>query len=210
MLLYAILVVGVLVVVSESFKFEEVSRLAQVGIPLYSLVMAVITIVRDHTHLWFIVPALAVGALLGWLQTTHVQVKRTDEKDRFGRPVVKVRKGWTYALGWALVFVSGICFHILLQGTLPWDDVWKDLAKDVARDITSVFFFTSGVSWYTWAISGSAAYMYGFILRAKDPDVAEALHDEDMGFGLHVKPLGQKIIDEIWRRKKSKTDDTDN
>lgn len=209
MLFLVVLIVGVLYVVAESFKFEPISRLAQVGLPTYSLVMAVVTLVRDPSQWPWIFLAIPVGMAIGWFQTTHVETRVSEDRDKRGRRKVQIRRGWSYALGWALVFVAGICFHVALQGAMPWDDLLDDLAKDVARDLFTILLFTSGVSWYVWAISGSAGYTYALVLRLTDPDVAEALHDaprpghEDE---YRMSPV-QRLVDWTWKRRRDKGDD---
>ncbi|WP_251158841.1 hypothetical protein [Caniella muris] len=199
MLFLVVLVIGVLYVVSESFGYKPASRLAQVGIPTYSLVMAVVTLVHDPAQWPWVFLAVPVGMAIGWFQTTHVRVRRTGDRDRRGRRTVEVRRGWSYALGWLLVFVCGVAFHAALDGVLPWDEVLDDLASDVARDIFSFLLLTSGLSWYVWALSGSAGYTYALVLRLTDPAVAEALHEAPRpghGEGWRPSPL-QRLLDRL-------------
>jgi len=128
-----------------------------------------------------------------------VRVRRTGDRDRRGRRTVEVRRGWSYALGWLLVFVCGVAFHVALDGVLPWDEVLDDLASDVARDIFSFLLLTSGLSWYVWALSGSAGYTYALVLRLTDPAVAEALHEAPRpghGEGWCPSPL-QRLLDRL-------------
>lgn len=177
MLPFLLLVVGVLYVISESFAFKPMSRLAQVGIPTYSMVMALVTLARDPAQLPWLAVVAPVGVLIGWLQTTHVQVRVTGGTDKHHRHIVEVRRGWTYALGWALVFAAGIGFHGVLQGAMPWDEILEDLAKDVERDLFTILLFTSGLNWYVYALSGTAGYTYALVLRLTNIHVAEALHE---------------------------------
>ncbi len=199
MLFLLALIAGVVYVVAESFEFKPVSRLAQVGIPTYSLVMAIITLARDPSQVVWLLAVIPVGIVIGWFQTTHVEVRRTGDRDKRGRRAVEIRRGWSYALGWGLVFVCGVAFHVALDGVLPWDEVLDDLASDVARDIFSFLLLTSGLSWYVWALSGSAGYTYALVLRLTDPAVSEALHEAPRpghGEGWCPSPL-QRLLDRL-------------
>ena len=51
--------------VSESFGYKPASRLAQVGIPTYSLVMAVVTLVHDPAQWPWVFLAVPVGMAIG-------------------------------------------------------------------------------------------------------------------------------------------------
>lgn len=204
MLPFLLLIAGVLYVISESFAFKPMSRLAQVGIPTYSMIMALVTLAHDPAQLPWLAAVVPVGALIGWLQTTHVQVRMTGATDKHHRHIVDVRRGWTYALGWLLVFAAGVGFHGLLQGAMPWDEILEDLAKDVERDLFTILLFTSGLSWYTYALSGTASYTYALILRLTNIHVAEALHEAPRpGESADFRPRGfvQRLVDWSWRRR---------
>lgn len=203
MLFLLVLVVGVLYVVSESFKFKPISRLAQVGLPTYSLVMAVVTLACDPRQALWLLAVLPVGALVGWFQTLKVKSRATGGVDKRGRRMVEVRRGWAYAVGWLLVFAAGIGFHVALEGALPWVEVLDDLAKDAARDLFTVVFFASGASWYVWALSGTAGYTYALVLRLTNRDVAEALHDAPRPgheADYSMAPM-QRFVDWVWRKR---------
>lgn len=204
MLPFLLLVVGVLYVISESFAFKPMSRLAQVGIPTYSMVMALVTLTRDPAQLPWLAVVAPVGVLIGWLQTTHVQVRVTGGTDKHRRHIVEVRRGWTYALGWALVFAAGIGFHGVLQGAMPWDEILEDLAKDVERDLFTILLFTSGLNWYVYALSGTAGYTYALVLRLTNIHVAEALHEAPRRvhgtLRVAYSPV-QRLVDWSWRRR---------
>lgn len=206
MLFLLALIAGVVYVVAESFEFKPVSRLAQVGIPTYSLVMAIITLARDPSQVVWLLAVIPVGIVIGWFQTTHVEVRRTGDRDKRGRRAVEIRRGWSYALGWGLVFVCGVCFHAALEGVMPAADLLDGLAKDVARDLFSFLLFTTGASWYVWALSGTAGYTYALWLRLTDPAVAEALHDaprpghEDT---YSMTPM-QRFVDWTWKRRRDR------
>lgn len=204
MLPFLLLVAGVLYVISESFAFKPMSRLAQVGIPTYSMVMALVTLARDPAQLPWLAVVAPVGVLIGWLQATHVQVRVTGDTDKHRRHIVEVRRGWTYALGWVLVFAAGIGFHGVLQGAMPWDEILEDLARDVERDLFTILLFTSGLSWYVYALSGTAGYTYALVLRLTNIHVAEALHEAPRpGESADFRPRSpvQRLVDWSWRRR---------
>ncbi|MDM5145582.1 hypothetical protein ICE98_02716 [Lactococcus lactis] len=49
--------------------------------------------------------------LVGWLQASKVEFKDEGKEDKYQRPIVLMKKNWSYIIGWGILFLV-ISVHI--------------------------------------------------------------------------------------------------
>ncbi len=104
-----LLILGIFFFTRNLFRFEKVSRFEAVILPVYSLIMAWLALDQHHPSVMAIVVTAIFGVLMAWLQSWGARVKVTGEQDKHDRPVVEVRRGWWYLIGWLLILCTGLC-----------------------------------------------------------------------------------------------------
>ncbi|MDA2880817.1 hypothetical protein PEG85_07740 [Lactococcus cremoris] len=88
----------------HSFEFEKVSRLELVVLPLYSTLMFFITMTWKEEDIIVAIVLFLLSFLIGWLQSSKVEFKDEGKKDKYERPIILMKKNWTYIIGWIILF----------------------------------------------------------------------------------------------------------
>ena len=88
----------------HSFEFEKVSRLELIILPLYSTLMFFITMTWGEENIMVAIILLFLSFLVGWLQASKVEFKDEGKEDKYQRPIVLMKKNWSYIIGWGILF----------------------------------------------------------------------------------------------------------
>lgn len=95
----------------HSFEFEKVSRLELVVLPLYSTLMFFITMTWKEENIIVAIVLFLLSFLIGWLQSSKVEFKDEGKKDKYERPIILMKKNWTYSNYWC-TFLRQFAFRV--------------------------------------------------------------------------------------------------
>ncbi|MGK4161978.1 hypothetical protein AB0X45_08420 [Limosilactobacillus reuteri] len=84
--------------IKGTFQLETVTKTSFIIIPLYALVMTIISIFteKQEWQLLVTIVLILIGIMLGWFQTFSVRIVKTAKKDKYGNHIFKYRRGWAY------------------------------------------------------------------------------------------------------------------
>ena len=119
----------------HSFEFEKVSRLELVVLPLYSTLMFFITMTWKEEDIIVAIVLFLLSFLIGWLQSSKVEFKDEGKKDKYERPIILMKKNWTYIIGWIILFLVIIGAHFYANSHLELEEIvtefWKEMVKEI-------------------------------------------------------------------------------
>ena len=160
----------------HAFEFEKISRLKLLSIPVYSILMFFATMRWTSENFFTAFILILAAGFIGWFQTIKSEIKVTDELDRHQRPVILIKKGFPYILGWIAIFVLGIMMHFFHHASIAIDDIFSEFAHELLKDIAVFTRFSSKDSWYVWALSGVSSMTFTFFLEKKEARLKDILH----------------------------------
>lgn len=169
MLSYLLLAAAVIWVGMGTLKWEPLSRLRQVVIPVYAIVLFFVQMEWGMRDTQLLVPVIIIAAGIGWAQTLTLQLRATEDTDKKGRPVVLARKGWAYVIGWVAIVGLGIAAHMYIEGGLTSEELQHEVLSEVTSELSSFFLFSREANWYVWALAGVSSVVYLLRLRRLNP-----------------------------------------
>ncbi|KRM72744.1 hypothetical protein [Lacticaseibacillus brantae] len=175
--LMLLLLLGIWRVGRGSMRYEAVKRIYDVLLPLYALVVFLLAINNESPNPVELALAVIAGAILGWIQTLTAQIQSTHQHDRHNRPVVKVRRGWAYLLGWVAIFLVGFALEMVFHGE-SFHEFIPALAKEVKEELFHFTKLTDHGAWTIYALSGISGLVYVNVLRLRYPEIKAALRDQ--------------------------------
>lgn len=163
--------------IEGTFDYEEVTRLRMVIIPLYSLVMMVLTVHQHYTteKLELAAALFLVGVVIGIFQASKVQIKDDHKVDAYSRPVIAVKRDWPYLIGWIIIFIICIGVEISETPALGHEEILHELLTEIFKDLSFVSFFFSKTSWFTWVLNVASSFAYEICLFTRYPVVRQAV-----------------------------------
>ncbi|KRL86680.1 hypothetical protein FC50_GL000644 [Lacticaseibacillus pantheris DSM 15945 = JCM 12539 = NBRC 106106] len=168
-----VLLVGVLIFTRNALRMEKVSRWEAVLIPAYSLIMGIQALFKARPALMLVILTIIVGVGAAWLQAAGAQIRVTDKQDKHGRPIVELRRGITYLLGWLIIFAFGIGMALI---TGEHVNLLHEMGMEITKDIFSFRNFTTAASWNIYLQSGIASLTYTWLLTRREPVIRQAIH----------------------------------
>lgn len=163
--------------IEGTFDYEKVTRLRMVIIPLYSLILMILTFQQKYTvkRLELAVVLFAIGIAIGIFQASQVKVKNEHQVDKFNRPVVKVKRDWPYLIGWIIIFIICMGVEFYETSTLHHEEVFHELLIEIWKDLNFISFFFSKTSWFTWVLNVASSFAYEFCLFTRYPVIRQAV-----------------------------------
>ncbi len=160
-----------------TFEYEKVTRFEMVLIPAYSLVMMVITLKEDSSLGKIIasIMLLILGILIGLFQLSGVRIKTTGKVDQFQRPVVLVKRNWSYLIGWIIVFILIIIFSAHYNPTLNHNDIIDELFTEIIRDLFAIAYLNIKNEWFVWVLNVATSFTYDIFLAIHYPLIRQAI-----------------------------------
>ncbi|MFR0771170.1 MAG: hydrophobic protein [Limosilactobacillus pontis] len=159
-----------------TFEAEAVTRKSLVIIPSYALVMMICSLAEENFNHKLILTAilLVVGILIG-LSGHKSNCYRHPRTDRYGRPIIKVKRNWPYLFGWIIVFVIDIAIEFTDQASINGNAVVQELVKEILKDLSSIAFFSFSNEWFVWVLTVATSFAYGITLLVKYPKIRQAV-----------------------------------
>lgn len=163
--------------VKGTFDYEKVTRMRMVIIPLYSLVMMILTVHTGFTteKLKLAVILFLVGAVIGIFQASQVRVKNTGEFDRFRRPVIEVKRDLAYLVGWIAIFIICVGVEAFEGASFGHEDIFHELMIEIMRDLSVITLFFNKTAWSTWVLNVASSFAYEICVFTKYPIVRQAV-----------------------------------
>lgn len=187
LIMYVILLWGIYRVTRKAFEFEKTSRMEQVIIPGYSLIMFLVTMDWNAPSIGLLAILAVVAFGIAWFQAAGTEIKVTGELDRYQRPEVLLKKNWQYVVGWAAVFLIGFAVGVVPAGKFSFTELASELGQEVREDLFTFMKFGSSYDWYVWAISGISSYAYTWLLKRREPTIEKALAHQESRRGRRKK-----------------------
>lgn len=159
----------------HSFEFEKVSRLELVVLPLYSTLMFFITMAWKEEDIIVAIVLLLLSFLIGWLQSSKVEFKDEGKKDKYERPIILMKKNWTYIIGWIILFLVIIGAHFYANSHLELEEVVTEFWKEMVKEILIFARFNANNGWETWLITGVSSLTFTCFIKSKNKKLVETL-----------------------------------
>lgn len=153
------------------FRFEKISRFELLVIPVYSFVIGGSIILENPPTMLALFLTILLGGIVGWFQTTGLTIHLTAEKDKRDRPIIEVRRGWQYLVGWLVIFAYGLGFAFVAGHQV---DILTELSNELMKDLFSWENFTPG-TWNIMIQSAVASLVYTRYLVRQEPRVKAAI-----------------------------------
>lgn len=156
-------------------EYETATRVSLVIIPLYSAIMMIIGIGQNFTPLTMLITLflIIVGIAVGLFQTRNVKIKISDEKNKYGVPKVKIKRGWYYLVGWIIIFIIGILAELFYGAEMDKTELSEKLVIEILRDLSSIVMFTNKSSWFIWVLNVSSSWTYDTYLFMQHPKLRQ-------------------------------------
>ncbi len=163
--------------IKGTFEYEKITRKEMVILPIYSFIMMIVSI-NTHMNWQDILLTLllfALGLFIGWLQARGVSIKDDGKSDKYGRPIIKIRRNWPYLVGWIFIFALNIGMQVYFGKHLDVEDLSSDSVIDLLKDASSAFFIFWHSEWFVWVLTVASTLGYRMSIIRKDPRIKEAV-----------------------------------
>ena len=144
--------------IKGTFQFETVTKTSFIIIPIYALVMTIISIFTEQQEWHLLVTIVLI--LIG--------IVKTAKKDKYGNHIFKYRRGWAYLYGFALVFMVEVTTDHLLGLKMTFKGLLFELLDEVLRER---FKFLPDNGWVIWLLLTVTTGTYTLILIRHYPFV---------------------------------------
>lgn len=160
-----------------TFEYEKITRKEMVILPVYSLIMMLISIEKDMSwqNILLTFLLLFLGIFIGWLQARGVSIKDNGETDQYGRPVIKIKRNWPYLVGWIVIFAINISLQIYFGKQMNTESISSDLVIDLLKDVSTVFFMFWHSEWFVWVLTVASTLGYRMNILRKNPRIKQAV-----------------------------------
>lgn len=163
--------------IKGTFEYEKVTRFKLVIIPIYSAIMMIFSFMKVYSPLTLCVTAilLVLGFLIGRFQISQVQIKNTGQFDSYDRPIIKIKRNWSYLVGWLITFALGIGVELLSGSHLNAGEISSELFTEILKDLSIIAFFRGHSAWFIWVLNVATSFTYGSYLMLRYPKIREAV-----------------------------------
>lgn len=154
-----ILIVLVFHICKKAYHYERVSRFHHFIIPVYSLILFLITMKWNPSDLRILACLLPAAILIGLFQTTGIEVKRrrdpkTDKKHYY------IKENTPFVIGWVVMLVIGIAMGEIF-GHEGFMSLFSDkIFEDIIEEINPLSIFVTSHPWYIWLLSGVSSLVF--------------------------------------------------
>ncbi len=163
--------------IKGTFEYEKITRKEMVILPVYSLIMMLLSIDKDMNgqKILLTVLLLILGVFIGWLQARGVSIQDNGETDKYGRPIIKIKRNWPYLVGWIFIFVINIGIQIYFGKHVNTESVSSDLVIDLLKDASTAVFMFWHTEWFVWVLTVATTLGYRMSILRKCPKIKQAV-----------------------------------
>ncbi|MFS1663408.1 hypothetical protein [Streptococcus sp. zg-JUN1979] len=171
-----LLLLGIGYISYKALVFEEIGRFEQVILPAYALILLTVHFEIGLWHLAILAVIVLVSFAIASYQLRDVVIKDNGTFDKYQRPIIEIKKGPSFLIGWGVTLVLSIVLQVFLTGEeMTSASIVEDILGDLRREIFSFTTFSTTKSWYIWALTGFVSAFYAYLLTKKYPKVKESL-----------------------------------
>ena len=159
--------------IKGTFEYEKITRKEMVILPVYSLIMMLLSIDKDMNgqKILLTVLLLILGVFIGWLQARGVSIQDNGKTDKYGRPIIKIKRNWPYLVGWIFIFVINIGIQIYFGKHVNTESVSSDLVIDLLKDASTAVFMFWHTEWFVWVLTVATTLGYRMSILRKCPKI---------------------------------------
>lgn len=176
----------------KQFKFEEVTRIRYIIIPVFAFIQFTTNIKLENvTDMLVFSIILIMGILVGIYQTKSFKIVLKEEETRYfvqmddgeQHPMMEKvyysKGGRTYLNGWIIVFVFQLFIPVLFyQNSLVSDEVVTELVKEITEDMLVFLRFWDSSPWWVWELYAVSSLSYYISLCIQHTDFKVAIHQK--------------------------------
>ncbi len=148
----------------KAHRFVEFSGWHDLFIPVYSILLFVVTMKWDREDLMMLAILLPVALLTGWFETKGIEIRKefSDKKNDYE---YKIKKGTPYALGWTFTFILGIVIHFWFSREAILEMFSEAIWDNILEEINPFAIFSTTHTWYIWFLSGVSSLTFIMIIK---------------------------------------------
>lgn len=160
-LLVVILIVLMIRISLKAYDYVPLSRFHHFIIPVYSVIMFLITFRPGPEDFRMLGILLIVALVAGWYEASGIQVRR--QLSRRGKKLVwHVKRNTPYIIGSVLTTFLGIGLNIW-QNHEQFLHLFEDkVFEEILEELDPLAVFTQQHAWYIWLLTGVAALMFAW------------------------------------------------
>lgn len=155
-----VLIVLVIRICTSAFHYVRVSFFHHYLIPIYSLVMFLITMRWNKQDLILLAVLAVVAAGLGLLETLQLTFRKKPSAKKKSGWIYEMRRGWPYVAGWAAVIILGLGLSDLIQHAGFYHLFIDKIFETIFEEINPLSLFTQTHPWYIWALSSISSLVF--------------------------------------------------
>lgn len=147
-------------------KFVSFNNWHDYFVPIYSIVLFLVTMKWDTTNVTIFLILLPVALVTGYLETKGVELKKENSKKR-DKIVeeIKIKRGSPYAFGWLFTFALGILIHCWFSRDMILNMFTEAIWDNIIEEINPLALFTTNHTWYIWFLSGVSSLTFIMTIR---------------------------------------------
>lgn len=162
--------------IKGTFEYEKVTRLRMIIVPIYSALMMFLSLKKLHLEdLKIALILFIIGIVIGLFTASQTKIKDENKVDKWGRPILKVRRGWPYLIGWIITFAIGIGVEIFFGADVNVADVSHELFEELLKDFTVLAIIGGHSAWFVWVLNVATSFSYGISLLKRYPKIRQAI-----------------------------------
>lgn len=135
-----LLICAIIFLSYRSFHFEKFSRLERIVIPVYSMIMFFVTVKWDDVSMVVAPIIVLLSYVIVEYQLISVETRISKELDRRGNPVVEVKQGKNFAIGWIAILALGTLLNMLFSEGFDREHLLEGLVHEVRNELLTILF----------------------------------------------------------------------
>lgn len=162
-LLFNLVLIGLVIhLCLSAFRYVKVSLFHHYLVPVYSLIMLMLTMQWQKKDLLILLILIVVAAGLGWLETLGLKFSKKPAK-KPGHWHYLMYRGWPYVLGWTTVIVLGLLLSDIVGHSGLYHLFVDKVFETLIEEIDPLSFFTQSHPWYIWALSSVSSLVFAWL-----------------------------------------------
>ncbi|MGX7350924.1 hypothetical protein RU97_GL000363 [Enterococcus canis] len=158
----------------KTFAYEKVTRVRFWLIPLYGVVMTIYSFDSREGQLGLLFAVLLAAIVIGYLETLSAKTSK-ESVDVYGRPMIKVKKGLSFIIGWLLVFILGAVIEVIEGKSFDTNTfIWK-VIDDIEYDTMFYKVFATHNTSRIWLLVSVSSLAYLYFLNRREPALRQAI-----------------------------------
>lgn len=168
LIFYLFLIGGVIHLCSKAFKYIPLSRFHHLYIPIYSLIMFMITFNWKNPEWTWLAGLFMLGIMIGWYQSTGVEIKK-EIRHHHKRYLVK--RNTPFVIGWIILLILGIGLGEYHSQTHFLSLFSDKIIEELVGELDPFLIFSEHHPWYIWCLSSVSSLTFLFFTYPKTKEL---------------------------------------